>query len=74
MITPINLIKDKNSLPKNEILLLSRIHQEKIKISDAILVINKDGYIGNVTRNEIEFAKSLNKEIIYYTDLINGSK
>lgn len=25
-------------------------------------------YIGNSTKNEIEFAKSLNKEIIYYID------
>ena len=43
---------------------------EKIKISDAILVVNVNGYIGDSTKSEIEFAKSLNKEIIYYTDLI----
>lgn len=46
--------------------LIDKIHKEKIKLSDAILVVNVDGYIGNSTKNEIEYAKSLNKEIIYY--------
>ena len=40
-------------------------YKEKIKLSDAILVVNINGYIGNSTKNEIEYAKSLNKEIIY---------
>ena len=43
---------------------------EKIKLSDAILVVNVDNYVGSSTKSEIEFAESLNKEIIYYTDLI----
>ena len=33
------------------------------------MVVNVNNYIGSSTKNEIEFAKSLNKEIIYYTDL-----
>jgi hypothetical protein len=28
-------------------------------------VINKDGYIGNSTRSEIEYAKAAGKEIYY---------
>ena len=48
------------------------MHREKIKISDTILVVNVNGYIGSSTKNEIEYAKSLNKEVIYYTDLINA--
>ena len=47
-----------------------RKHKEKIKLADAILVVNVNGYIGNSTKSEIEFAKSLNKEILYYTDFI----
>lgn len=47
--------------------MLGRMHKERIKISDAILVVNVDNYIGNQTKSEIEFAKSLNKEIIYYS-------
>ena len=34
----------------------------------AILVVNIDDYIGESTRGEIEFARSLNKEILYYKD------
>ena len=55
---------------EEEALMLDKMHKEKIKISDAILVVNVNGYIGDSTKSEIEFAKSLNKEIIYYTDLI----
>ena len=36
---------------------------KKIDISDAIYVVNVDGYIGTSTKKEIEYAKSLNKEI-----------
>ena len=50
--------------------MLDKIHKEKIKLSDAILVVNVNGYVGNSTKSEIEFAKSLNKEILYYTDLV----
>lgn len=53
-----------------EIVILNKMHKERIKLSDAILVVNVDNYIGSSTKSEIEFAKSLNKEIIYYTDLI----
>jgi len=40
-------------------------HWKKIKISDAIFVVNKGGYIGSSTQKEIDFAKSLGKEIMY---------
>jgi len=45
---------------------LDRIHRKKIEISDAIFVVNVTGLIGNSTMSEIEYAKSLGKEIIYY--------
>ena len=51
---------------KEEKIILKNMHKERIKISDAILVVNIDDYIGESTKNEIEFAQSLNKEIIYY--------
>lgn len=50
--------------------LLGKEHFEKIKMSDSILVVNVDNYIGESTQKEIEYAKSLGKEIIYYMDLI----
>lgn len=44
--------------------LLGKIYRRKIDISDAIYVVNVNGYIGNSTRNEIEYARSLSKEIL----------
>lgn len=66
-IYPTNL--DKDSYTDEEVLMLDKMHKEKIKISDAILVVNVNNYIGSSTKSEIEYAKSLGKEIIYYTDL-----
>ncbi len=63
---------NKESFTSEEVLILDKMHRERIKLSDAILVINVNGYIGSSTKNEIEYAKSLNKEVIYYTDLINA--
>lgn len=45
--------------------LLGELHKRKIEISDAIFVLNVGGYIGETTRNEIEYAKLLGKEIEY---------
>lgn len=74
MITPNELTKtDKNAYTEDEILMMDKMHKEKIKLSDAILVVNVNGYIGNSTNSEIEYAKSLNKEILYYTDIINNN-
>ena len=59
----------KNDYSKEEALIIDKMHKEKIKLSDAILVVNVNGYIGSSTKSEIEYAKNLNKEIMYYTDL-----
>lgn len=71
MLTPIELTREnKESYTDEEALIIDKMHKEKIKLSDAILVVNVNGYIGNSTRSEIEYAKSLNKEILFYTDMI----
>lgn len=62
---------DKDAYTEEEALMLDKMHKEKNKISDAILVVDVNNYIGTSTKSEIEFAKSLGKEIIYYTDLVN---
>ncbi len=70
MISPIYPTNsDKDAYTDEEAEMLDKMHKEKIKISDAILVVNVNGYVGESTKSEIEYAKSLNKEIIYYTDL-----
>lgn len=67
VITPIYPVDDyKSKYTKEEIENLYEIHKEKIRLSDGIFVVNVDGYIGSSTKNEILYAKSLNKEIIYY--------
>ncbi|WP_413496868.1 hypothetical protein [Carnobacterium maltaromaticum] len=63
-----------NAFTEKELTMLGKMHKEKIKLSDAILVVNVNSYIGNSTKSEIEFAESLNKEIVYYTDLISNIK
>lgn len=61
----------KDDFTEDEALILDKMHKERIKLSDAILVVNINNYIGSSTKSEIEFAKSLNKEIIYYTDIMD---
>ena len=39
----------------------------KSNISDIVFVVDKDGYIGNSTRKQIEHATLLNKTVLYYS-------
>ena len=48
---------------------LDNLHKAKILDSQAIFVVNVNGYIGESTKNEIEFAKSLNRKIIYLEEV-----
>ena len=68
VLTPIDLTKPSIEYTKENFDMLGKIHKEKIKLSDAIFVVNVNGYIGSSTNSEIEYAKSLNKEILYYMD------
>ena len=45
--------------------ILDELHFRKIDMCDEVFVINKDGYIGDSTRSEIEYAKKLGKKINY---------
>lgn len=47
---------------------LDNLHKAKIAKADYILIINKDGYIGESTQSEIDFAEALNKPIYYLED------
>lgn len=44
---------------------LDNLHKEKINMSDAIFVINKDGYIGESTFSEIDWASRMKKQIFF---------
>lgn len=56
---------NKDAYTDEQVDILDRMHKEKIKISDAIYVVNVGGYIGSSTKSEIEYAKALGKEILY---------
>lgn len=45
--------------------MLDITHRKKIDLSDAIYVINLNGYIGESTSNEIEYARKNGKEVMY---------
>lgn len=49
---------------------LKNEHFKRIELSNAILVINKNNYIGDSTKLEIEYDKKLGKKMMYYTDII----
>ena len=44
---------------------LDELHKRKIDLADEILVLNVDGYIGDSTRSEIQYAIAHNKPIRY---------
>ena len=50
---------------------LDKLHLYKIAISDEVLILNVDGYVGSSTKNEIATAKALNKIIRYLEKEVN---
>lgn len=63
---------DDSKLSEEDMVLLGKIHFRKIEVSDAIYVVNVDGYVGESVKKEIEYAKSLNKEILSLEPLDNN--
>ena len=45
--------------------MLNDMHKRKIDLADEIFVINKNGYIGESTKSEIEYAIKTNKKVNY---------
>lgn len=45
--------------------ILEKVQLTKIDMSDAIFVVDSNGYIGKSTRKEIEYAKEKGKIIVY---------
>lgn len=55
-------------ITKEQAELLGNLHFRKIDLSDEIFVIDVDGYIGESTRKEIEYAEKQGKSIRYYSN------
>lgn len=45
--------------------MLDELHLRKIDLADEVLILNIDGYIGESTRNELEYARKQGKKITY---------
>ena len=60
---------DNKTLSEKDIESLNNTHMKKIEISDAIYVVDIDGYVGEQVQKEIEYAKVLGKEVIYHSRL-----
>lgn len=57
--------RNKDSLTGKQMKIFASIHKQKIRMADAIFVVNVGGYIGKGVNSEIEYARSLGKEILY---------
>lgn len=44
---------------------LDKLHRDKIRLADEVLVLNVGGYIGDSTRSEIAYAAELGKPVRY---------
>ena len=52
---------------------LENAHYRKIELSDAIYVVDIQGYIGNQVSKEIAFAESKGKEVILHSAFKRGN-
>lgn len=66
--TPIYPVIENLEITNEQLLYLKSEHFKKIELSDYIYVIDKDGYIGESTKLEIDYAKSLGKNVVYYSE------
>ena len=70
VLTPTYPVSNNLNITDNQLKYLKEEHFKKIELSDIILVMNVNNYIGDSTSLEIGYAKELGKKVIYYTDLI----
>ena len=72
ILTPVYPVLENYERTDEQLMKLKEEHFKRIELSDSILVVNVNNYVGNSTNLEIEYAKKLKKEILYYTDLVNA--
>lgn len=73
ILTPVYPVLENVEKTEKQLIKLKEEHFKRIELSDAILVVNVNNYIGESTNLEVEYAKKLEKEIIYYTDLMKNN-
>ena len=50
---------------------LDELHFRKIELSDEVFIVNKNSYIGDSTKRELEYAQSLGKKICWLEPPVN---
>lgn len=57
------------SLPIDEVHkeILAQAHYQKIMLSNAVYIVDIDGYIGASVKKEIDLAKAAGKELIFHS-------
>lgn len=61
VLTPVYPVSN-NERTENQLKLLKEEHFKKIELSDEIMVVNVNNYIGDSTKLEIDYANKLNKK------------
>ena len=74
ILTPVYPVSEDIKRTKEQLIKLKEAHFKRIELSDAILVVNINNYIGESTNLEIDYTKKIGKEIIYYTDLLENNQ
>lgn len=59
---------EETELTTEEKIRLDNLHKEKINMSDAIFVVNVDGYIGESTYGEIDWATRMKKQVFFLVE------
>lgn len=73
VLTPVYPVSENIERTEEQLIKLKDAHFKRIELSDAILVVNINNYIGKSTNLEIDYAKKLGKKIIYYTNLTGNN-
>ena len=60
-------------LSPEDVQVLSRAHLRKIDLSDAIYVVDIDGYIGQSVAEEIAYARERGKGVIFHREFKDGT-
>ena len=47
--------------------MLDLVQKEKIRQSDIVFVVDVDGYVGNSTKNQIDYSILLNKPLLFFS-------
>lgn len=74
VLTPVFPVLENDPITEEQLQKMKVAHFKRIELSDAILVVNANHYIGNSTNREIEYAQKLGKEIRYVFDLKDGGE